>query len=85
MLGFTIALQIMVMLSVGFIPTRHAGFANVPSLWLVALFCLPAAWTAFSFWRFRSTAERRVGYFAAGASLYWLWAAVEVLLGGVAA
>ena len=81
LLGFTMALQIMVMLVIGFITARHAGFVVFHSLWIVALFCLPAAWAAFSLWRFRSTAERRVGYFAAVTSLYWLWAAAEVLLG----
>src|SRR2546425_583121 len=57
LLGFSIALQIMVMLVIGFITARHAGFVVFHSLWIVALFCLPAAWAAFSLWRFRSTAE----------------------------
>jgi len=80
LLGFTIALQIVIMLVTGFI-ARHVVFSDWPILWLVALFCLPTIWAAFSLWRFRGIAERRAGYFAMIASLYWLWAAAEVLLG----
>jgi len=80
-LALTLALQIVIMLVIGLVAARRVGFSGLQSLWLVALFCLPVAWAAFSLWRFRSTAERRVGYFAGVTSLYWLWAALEVVLG----
>jgi hypothetical protein len=81
LLGCTLGIQLVIMVVMGVIGTRLIWFSDWEVLWLIGLFCLPAVWSAISIWRFRSIAERRVGYFAAVVSLYWLWAAVEVLLG----
>ena len=39
---------------------------------LAAIFCLPAMWSVFILWKFRSIAERVVGVIAAISSLLWL-------------
>jgi hypothetical protein len=81
LLGCTLGIQAVIVGVVVAIGTRLITFSDRGIFGIIGLFCLPAVWSAISFWRFRSSAERRVGYFAAVVSLYWLWAAVEVLLG----
>ena len=81
LLEVTLAIQLAIMLVIGFIGTRLIGFSDWEILWLVGLFCLPTVWAAISLWRFRSIAEKRVGYLAAVLSLYWLWAAAAILFG----
>jgi len=69
LLGGTVAVHLLVVVLLIIIAMQQIGFDGGQVAVPVAILCLPAVWSVFILWKFRSFAERLVGIVAAVSSL----------------
>jgi len=69
LLGGTVAVHLLVVALLIFVAMQQIGFVGGQVVLLVAILCLPAAWSVFILWKFKSFAERLVGIITAASSL----------------
>src|ERR1700690_877342 len=69
LLGGTVVVHLLVIAFLGFCAMQQIGFDGGQVVFPIAIICLPAAWSIFILWKFRSFAERVVGVIAAISSL----------------
>ena len=72
LLGGTIGVHLLVIASLVFVAARQVAFHGGQDVFLIAITCLPAAWSVFILWKFKRFAERVIGVIAAISSLVWL-------------
>ena len=80
LLGGTIGIHLLVVASLYFMAAWQVAFYGGQDVFLIAIMCLPAAWSVFILWKFRRFAERVVGIIAAISSLLELSDMINWLL-----
>jgi hypothetical protein len=69
LLGGTIGVHLLVIVAFMLVIVLQVPFHGGQDVFLIAIMCLPAAWSIFILWKFRRFAERVVGIIAAISSL----------------
>ena len=69
LLGGTVGVHLLVFVVLTLVAVLQVAFDDGQVVFLYAIMCLPAAWSIFILWKFRSRAERVVGIIAAISSL----------------
>jgi hypothetical protein len=69
LLGGTVGVHLLVVAALVFVTVLQVAFDGGQDVFLIAIMCLPAAWSVFILWKFRRFAERVVGIIAAISSL----------------
>ena len=86
LLGGTIGVHLVVIATLFLVAALQVAFYGGQEVFLIAIMCLPAAWSVFILWKFRRFAERVVGIIAAISSLVelsdminWLFLPIQKL------
>jgi len=69
LLGGTVGVHLFVVVAFILMAVLQVTFDGGQVVFLIAIMCLPAAWSVFILWKFRRFAERVVGIIAAVSSL----------------